>query len=253
MYLGRQRWQTRLRPKPKGVWTPGRVLLVVAFVALLLIPDTLARIILGVLLALALVRVLLPAASRAQARQSARQPAAPLSVPELHRPALRAGGGAYLATDDTGQWLHAPPQSGVPVLVGSRAGKTSGVVIPALAAHPAAEMVARDRASDWQQAQLAAGAMTGAADVDPNAGHWTERAAALIASLLYAAARSGQGIATTSSTCPAANTTRWSRTSNRSTPPATSTQPKKPSSNSIRSGEPSSHRWSRPGGRTGST
>ena len=225
------------------------MLLVVAFVALLLIPDTLARIIFGVLLALALVRVLLQAASRAQARQ----PAAPVSVPELHQRALRAGGGAYLATDDTGQWLHAPPQSAVPVLVGPRAGKTSCVVIPALAAHPAAEMVAGDRASDWQQAQLVAGAMTGAADVDPNAGHWTERAAALIASLLYAAARSGQGIATTSSTCPAANTTRWSRTSNRSTPPATSTQPKKPSSNSIRSGEHSSHRWSRPGGRTGST
>jgi type IV secretion system protein VirD4 len=50
------------------------------------------------------------------------------------------------------------------------------------------------QAADWQQAQLVAEAMTGAADVDSDAAHWRERAAALIACCLHAAALSGQGM-----------------------------------------------------------
>jgi type IV secretion system protein VirD4 len=222
-------------PKPKGVWTLGRVLLVVAFVALLLVPATLAKIAIGVLLAVGLARTVLRSSARAKAR-TAPQPSGPASVSELHQRALRAGGGAYLATGDRGEWLAAPPQSAVLVLAGPRAGKTSCVVIPALAAHPGAAVATSTkpevlratlsarralgqawffdlqghghpagtrplswspvtRAADWQQAQLIAEAMTGAADTGQDAAHWTERASALIASLLYAAAISGQGVA----------------------------------------------------------
>jgi len=47
------------------------------------------------------------------------------------------------------------------------------------------------RAGDWQQAQLISEAMTGASEHDQDAAHWSERAAALIACLLHAAARAG--------------------------------------------------------------
>ena len=50
------------------------------------------------------------------------------------------------------------------------------------------------QADDWQRAQLVAEAMTGAADIGSDSAHWTERAGALIASCLHAAARSRQGI-----------------------------------------------------------
>jgi type IV secretion system protein VirD4 len=223
-------------PKPKGgAWTPGRVLLVVAFLALLLVPDTLAKIAIGVLLVISLARFAL--ALRARRAAPGPPPSTPPSVPELHRRALKAGGGAYLATGEQGEWLAAPPQSAVLVLAGPRAGKTSCVVIPALAAHPGAAVATSTkpevltatlaarralgtawffdlqghghpagtrplrwspvtRASDWQQAQLVAEAMTGATDVDHDGAHWTERASALISSLLHAAAISDQGIAT---------------------------------------------------------
>lgn len=48
-------------------------------------------------------------------------------------------------------------------------------------------------AEDWQRAQLIAEAMAGSADVDSDGAHWRERAGALIASCLHAAARSAQG------------------------------------------------------------
>lgn len=47
------------------------------------------------------------------------------------------------------------------------------------------------RAADWQQAQLLAEAMTGATDVEADASHWRERAGALIACCLHAAALGG--------------------------------------------------------------
>ena len=121
------------------------------------------------------------------------------------------------------------------ILAGPRAGKTSCVVIPALAAHPgpavttstknevlAATLPGRrqlgqawfldlqgtgaplgtqalrwspvTRASDWHQAQLVAEAMTNAVILDSDGTHWTERAAALLACCLHAAARAGQGM-----------------------------------------------------------
>jgi hypothetical protein len=49
-------------------------------------------------------------------------------------------------------------------------------------------------AGDWQRAQLVAEAMAGSADVDQDAAHWIERAGALIACCLHAAARSGEGM-----------------------------------------------------------
>jgi len=49
-------------------------------------------------------------------------------------------------------------------------------------------------ASDWQRAQLIAEAMTGAAELESDAAHWRERASALIACALHAAARSGRGM-----------------------------------------------------------
>lgn len=49
-------------------------------------------------------------------------------------------------------------------------------------------------AVDWQRAQLIAEAMSGAADIDSDGAHWRERAGALIASCLHAAARSSQGM-----------------------------------------------------------
>jgi hypothetical protein len=159
----------------------------------------------------------------------------PASARELRGHALRAGGGAYLATGKEGEWIAAPPQSAVPVLAGPRAGKTTCVVIPALLAHPGpavatstkpevlqATLAARrqlgktwffdlqghgappgtkplrwspvTQAADWQQAQLVADAMTGSAEVDHDAAHWIERAGALIASCLHAAAISHQGM-----------------------------------------------------------
>ncbi len=50
------------------------------------------------------------------------------------------------------------------------------------------------RADDWQRAQTIAEGMAGAADTDRDGAHWRERSGALIASCLYAAARSGQGM-----------------------------------------------------------
>jgi len=47
------------------------------------------------------------------------------------------------------------------------------------------------RASDWQAAQLVAEAMTGAAELDHDAAHWKERASALVAACLHAAAAAG--------------------------------------------------------------
>ena len=221
-------------PKQPGLWTPGRVLMLVAFVALLLIPFTIAKIAVGVMLAIAVARLAVQLYRRPATADSTASGA--VTVPELHQRALSAGGGAYLATGQRGEWLAAPPQAAVLVLAGPRAGKTSCVVIPALAAHPgaavatstkpevlAATLTARrqlgqawffdlqghgapagttplrwspvTRASDWQQAQLTAEAMTGATDVDHDAAHWSERASALIAGLIHAAARSRQGIA----------------------------------------------------------
>jgi type IV secretion system protein VirD4 len=49
-------------------------------------------------------------------------------------------------------------------------------------------------AIEWQQAQLVSEAMTGATAIDGDGAHWTERAGALIACCLHAAARSGQGM-----------------------------------------------------------
>ncbi len=157
------------------------------------------------------------------------------SISELQHDALAAGGGAYLATRPSGDYVFAPPQAAVLILAGPRAGKTSCVVIPALAAHPGpavttstktevltATLPARQqlghtwfldlqgtgtptgtqqlrwspvtRASDWQEAQLTAEAMTGAATPDSDRGHWTERASALLACCLHAAAHSHQGM-----------------------------------------------------------
>lgn len=163
-------------------------------------------------------------------------PTAPaLSVSGLQRRALAAGGGAYLGSRPDGELVFAPPTAAVLVLAGPRAGKTSCVVIPALAAHPGpavatstkpellgATLPARQQlgdawfldlqgtgapdgtralrwspvtaASEWQQAQLIAEAMTGAGIADRDGAHWTERAGALIACCLHAAARSGQGM-----------------------------------------------------------
>ncbi len=50
------------------------------------------------------------------------------------------------------------------------------------------------RAADWQQAQLLAEAMTGASTIDADGAHWSERASALIACCLHAAALSHQGM-----------------------------------------------------------
>jgi type IV secretion system protein VirD4 len=50
------------------------------------------------------------------------------------------------------------------------------------------------RSGDWQQAQRVAEAMTGAAEHDTDAAHWQERASALIACCLYAAAHAGASI-----------------------------------------------------------
>ncbi len=49
-------------------------------------------------------------------------------------------------------------------------------------------------AHEWQRAQLVAEAMAGAAEIDRDGAHWRERAAALIACCLYAAAHSGLGM-----------------------------------------------------------
>jgi type IV secretion system protein VirD4 len=153
----------------------------------------------------------------------------------LQHQAREAGGGAYLATRPNGDYVFAPPTAAVLVLAGPRAGKTSCVVIPALAAHPGptvststktevltATLPARrqlgqawfldlqgtgapaatrplhwspvTRAEDWHQAQLIAEAMTGAAIPNSDHGHWTERASALLACCLHAAANSAQGM-----------------------------------------------------------
>jgi type IV secretion system protein VirD4 len=161
--------------------------------------------------------------------------AAPSSLPALQERAARAGGGAYLASTKQGQPIFAPPTAAVLVLAGPRAGKTSCVVIPALAAHPGpavatstkhevlnATLPARQRlgqawffdltgqgapagtralqwspvtrAADWQQAQLVAEAMTGATTIDADGAHWMERAGALIACSLHAAAHSEQNM-----------------------------------------------------------
>ena len=157
------------------------------------------------------------------------------SVSRIQELALAAGGGAYLATGRRGEPMFAPPAAAVLVLAGPRAGKTSCVVIPALAAHPgpavgtstkhevfSATLSARRGigqawfldlqgsgappgtrplrwspvtiAGQWHQAQLVAEAMTGASIVDQDVAHWTERAGALLACCLHAAAGSGQGI-----------------------------------------------------------
>lgn len=50
------------------------------------------------------------------------------------------------------------------------------------------------QAGDWHQAQLVAEAMTGSCEVEADGAHWIERAGALIAACLHAAAHSGQGM-----------------------------------------------------------
>ena len=45
------------------------------------------------------------------------------SISELQHDALAAGGGAYLATRPTGDYMFAPPQAAVLVLAGPRAGR----------------------------------------------------------------------------------------------------------------------------------
>ncbi len=55
------------------------------------------------------------------------------------------------------------------------------------------------RAVDWQGAQLVAEAMTGAAGIDHDAAHWSERASALLAACLHAAALGGLSIGDVSS------------------------------------------------------
>jgi type IV secretion system protein VirD4 len=160
---------------------------------------------------------------------------APGTLSAFQQHATRAGGGAYLATSQQGKPVFAPPTAAVLVLAGPRAGKTSCVVIPALAAHPGpavatstkhevlkATLSARrrlgqawffdlqgqgappgakplqwspvSRAGDWQQAQLVAEAMTGATTIDSDGAHWMERAGALIACCLHAAAHSRQSM-----------------------------------------------------------
>jgi type IV secretion system protein VirD4 len=69
-------------------------------------------------------------------RSDLQAPAGPRSVAELHSQSLDTGSGAYLGITPRGEWMCAPPQAAVLVLAGPRAGKTSCVVIPALAAHP---------------------------------------------------------------------------------------------------------------------
>ncbi|HTW12028.1 MAG TPA: type IV secretory system conjugative DNA transfer family protein, partial [Solirubrobacteraceae bacterium] len=166
-----------------------------------------------------------------------KEPASPAisSLSDLQRQAARAGGGCYLGTTKQGRPIFAPATAAVLVLAGPRAGKTSCVVIPALAAHPGpavatstkreildATLAVRKRlgqawffdlqgegapdgttalrwspvtrAADWQQAQLVAEAMTGASTVDADGAHWMERAGALIACCLHAAARSEQNM-----------------------------------------------------------
>jgi type IV secretion system protein VirD4 len=176
-----------------------------------------------------------PALLRWAEKQTRKAPAQVASLASLQQQALRAGGGAYLGSEPQGDLVFAPPTAAVLVLAGPRAGKTSCVVIPALAAHPGpavatstkpevlkATLPARTRlgeawfldlqgtgapagtkplrwspvtaAADWQQAQLVAEAMTGAGTADGDGAHWTERAGALIACCLHAAARSGQGM-----------------------------------------------------------
>lgn len=159
----------------------------------------------------------------------------PATIAQLRERALDAGGGAYLAIGERGEWIAAPPEAAVLALAGPRAGKTTCVVIPGLAAHPGAAVSTStkpevlkatlscrlgmgqawffdlsgrgapagtrplrwspvSRADDWQRAQLIAEGMAGAADTDRDGAHWRERAGALIAACLYAAARSGQGM-----------------------------------------------------------
>jgi len=55
------------------------------------------------------------------------------------------------------------------------------------------------RARDWQGAQLVADAMTGVAQTDRDAAHWSERAAALLAATFHAAATGGLSITEVSS------------------------------------------------------
>lgn len=55
------------------------------------------------------------------------------------------------------------------------------------------------RAREWQGAQLVAEAMTGAAEIEHDAAHWSERASALLASLFHAAAVGGLGMSDVSS------------------------------------------------------
>ena len=57
---------------------------------------------------------------------------------ELRALAIEAGGGAYLASAESGELVWAPREAAVLVLAGPRAGKTTCVVIPALLAHPGA-------------------------------------------------------------------------------------------------------------------
>ena len=169
----------------------------------------------------------------ASARREPRLAAA--SIPALQRYALAAGGGAYLATNQRGDYVFAPATAAVLVLAGPRAGKTSCVVIPALAAHPgpavttstkrevlAATLPGRTqlgrawfldlqgtgppagtralrwspvtRAGDWHQAELVAEAMVSGGILDSDGVHWTERAGALLACCLHAAAHSQQGM-----------------------------------------------------------
>lgn len=152
----------------------------------------------------------------------------------------RKGSGAYLGTDEDGEWVTAERESAVMVLGPPRSGKTSAVMIPALLGAPGAAVststkpdvmkatmraraelgevwlfdpageetelpkgVRRLRwspvaaASTWDSALMIARAMT--ASTKPGKGttnesHWSERAAALLAPLLYAAHKTGRPI-----------------------------------------------------------
>lgn len=107
--------------------------LLVLLLASAIVGFTVVMIVLGVALVLQLLYTLVRAHERLEAES---HPPEALTSASVRERALRAGGGAYLATGPKGEWVAAPPQSAVLVLAGPRAGKTSCVVIPALIAHP---------------------------------------------------------------------------------------------------------------------
>lgn len=168
------RAEARERDLPASV--PGMVLVgvvVLALAAVLLAASHpawgLALGALGVLELAGAVAVLLARSLRPPAPAPAGEPFSPAIV---HQQALRAGGGAYLATGSKGEWIAAPPQSAVLVLAGPRAGKTSCVVIPALIAHPGAA-VATSTKPEVLHATLAARRELGEAWFFDLSGHGT--------------------------------------------------------------------------------